>query len=269
MKNAFCISIMFAVAMLSGCGSQFPSSVKEEEKGLKNYYSDYFPVGVAVSPRALKTEEAELIKREFNSMTAENVMKMGPIHPEENEYFWADADSIVAFAERNNMKMRGHTLCWHNQIPDWMFVDAQGDTVSKKVLLGRLKDHITEVVTRYRKIYAWDVANEVISDQADEFCRPSPWYKICGEDYIAEAFRYVHEADPQALLFYNDYNEIDSLKYRQNRHDRLLCGCQPDYARHAQFSDHETGFYRSDLWRNGSGGSAGRCSAYVQCDRHR
>jgi endo-1,4-beta-xylanase len=138
---------------------------------------------------------------------------MGPIHPRENEYFWADADSIVAFAERNNMKMRGHTLCWHNQTPDWMFVDAQGDSVSKELLLGRLKDHITEVVTRYKgKIYAWDVVNEVISDQADEFYRQSAWYKICGEDYIAEAFRYAHEADPQALLFYNDYNEIDSLK---------------------------------------------------------
>ncbi|MEK6481387.1 endo-1,4-beta-xylanase [Catalinimonas sp. 4WD22] len=213
MRNVYCILIVLAVAMLSGCGSQSPTSVEEEEKGLKDYYSDYFPIGVAVSPRALKTDEAELIKQEFISITAENAMKMGPIHPRENEYFWADADSIVAFAERNNMKMRGHTLCWHNQTPDWMFVDAQGDSVSKEVLLGRLKDHITEVVTRYKgKIYAWDVVNEVISDQADAFYRQSPWYKICGEDYIAEAFRYAHEADPQALLFYNDYNEIDSLK---------------------------------------------------------
>jgi endo-1,4-beta-xylanase len=213
MKKIVCFVVWVATTLLNGWGQPTSSSVDEEKTGLKEYYSDYFPIGVAVSPRALKTDEANLIKHEFNSITAENAMKMGPIHPKENEYFWKDADSIVAFAERNHMKMRGHTLCWHNQTPAWMFVDAQGDTVSKEVLLLRLKDHINTVVSRYKgKIYAWDVVNEAISDQADEFYRPSAWYNICGEDYIAEAFRYAHEADPQAILFYNDYNEIDSLK---------------------------------------------------------
>jgi endo-1,4-beta-xylanase len=90
-------------------------------KGLKDYYSSYFTIGVAVSPAALRTDEAALIKTEFGSVTAENAMKMGPIHPNENEYFWTNADSIVAFAQRNKMKIRGHTLCWHNQTPKWMF----------------------------------------------------------------------------------------------------------------------------------------------------
>jgi len=183
------------------------------ENGLKAYYANYFPIGVAVSPRALKTDEATLIKQEFNSITAENAMKMGLIHPKENEYYWADADSIVVFAERNKMKLRGHTLCWHNQVPDWMFTDAKGDTVSKAVLLQRLKEHITTVVSRYKgKVYAWDVVNEAISDKKEEFYRPSAWYKICGEEYIALAFKYAHEADPDARLFYNDYNEIDPVK---------------------------------------------------------
>lgn len=186
---------------------------QDSEKGLKAYYDSYFPIGVAVSPRALKTDEASLIKREFNSITPENAMKMGPIHPKENEYFWADADSIVAFAQRNKLKVRGHTLCWHNQTPKWIFTDANGDTVSKAILLQRLKDHITSVVSRYKgKIYAWDVVNEVISDKTREFYRPSAWYKICGEEYIARAFQYAHEADPDAMLFYNDYNEIDPVK---------------------------------------------------------
>jgi endo-1,4-beta-xylanase len=181
--------------------------------GLKDYYANYFPIGVAVSPAALKSDEAVLIQKEFNSLTPEHAMKMGPIHPKENEYFWTHADSIVAFAQRNKMKIRGHTLCWHNQTPGWMFVDAKGDTVSKEVLLARLKEHITTVVTRYKgKIYAWDVVNEAISDKGDEVYRKSPWYKICGKDFIAAAFRYAHEADPQALLFYNDYNEIDPIK---------------------------------------------------------
>nr|WP_236675911.1 endo-1,4-beta-xylanase [Chryseolinea lacunae] len=192
--------------------SSFVSDVASD-KGLKDYYKDYFPVGVAVSPRALLGDEASLIKREFNSLTPENAMKMGPIHPKEKEYFWSDADSIVAFAQRNKMKLRGHTLCWHNQTPAWMFVDAKGDTVSKTILLQRLKDHITTVVSRYKgKIYAWDVVNEVISDKPGEVYRKSAWYKICGEEYIAKAFQYAHEADPEAQLFYNDYNEIDAAK---------------------------------------------------------
>jgi len=183
------------------------------DKGLKDYYKDYFPIGVAVSPRALLGDEKSLIQHEFNSITPENAMKMGPIHPKEQAYFWANADSIVAFAQRNKMKVRGHTLCWHNQTPGWIFVDAKGDTVTKEVLLQRLKDHITTVVSRYKgKIYAWDVVNEAISDKPGEMYRRSPWYKICGEEFIAKAFEYAHQADPDAQLFYNDYNEIDPAK---------------------------------------------------------
>lgn len=204
------ISMLVLILAVTNAGAQQPAS---QEQGLKDYYKSYFPVGVAVSPRALKTDEALLIRREFNSVTPENAMKMGPIHPREHEYFWADADSIVAFAQRNKMKIRGHTLCWHNQTPRWMFTDAKGDTVSRAVLLQRLKEHITTVVSRYKgKIYAWDVVNEVISDRGDEVYRKSAWYKICGAEFIALAFQYAHEADPGALLFYNDYNEIDPVK---------------------------------------------------------
>lgn len=188
-------------------------TTNDTTKGLKDYYSDYFTIGVAVSPWALKTDEAQLIRQHFNSLTAENAMKMGPIHPKENEYNWSHSDSIVAFAERNTMKLRGHTLCWHNQTPDWMFEDEAGNTVSKEVLLQRLKDHITTVVSRYKgKIYAWDVVNEAISDKRDEYLRDSPWTTIIGEEFLAKAFEYAHAADPDALLFYNDYNEINPIK---------------------------------------------------------
>jgi GH35 family endo-1,4-beta-xylanase len=182
-------------------------------KGLKDYYKDYFPIGVAVSPGALKTDESLLILQQFNSITPENAMKVGPIHPQENVYNWRDADSIAAFAKRNNMKLRGHTLCWHNQMPRWFFVDSTGKTVSKEVLLQRLKEHITTVVQRYKgTIYAWDVVNEVISDKPNEYFRQSEFYKICGEEFVAKAFEYAHAADPDALLFYNDYNEISPTK---------------------------------------------------------
>ena len=185
----------------------------QNSKGLKDHYKDYFRIGVAVSPQALKTGEAGLILEQFNSLTPENAMKMGPIHPRENEWYWNDADSIVAFAQRNHLKVRGHTLCWHQQTPGWLFVDAEGKDVSKEVLLQRLKEHITTLVSRYKgKIYAWDVVNEAISDKPGEYFRPSPWYRICGEEFVAKAFEYAHAADPDALLFYNDYNEIDAVK---------------------------------------------------------
>ena len=183
------------------------SFAQPQPKGLKDYYKDYFSIGVAVAPVSLQGKEATLIKKEFNSITPENAMKMESIHPEENRYNWKDADSIVDFAVKNHIKIRGHNLCWHEQVPLWMFVDDKGDTVSKTVLLQRLKDHIYTVVKRYKgKIYAWDVVNEVIDDNPDNFLRNSAWYRICGEDFIIKAFEYAHEADQKAILFYNDYN---------------------------------------------------------------
>ncbi len=197
-----------ALAGLLGAAALTASQRPSAEKGLKDYYKSYFPVGVAVSPRALQNPaEVALILQQFNSLTPENDMKMGPIHPEENRYNWAGADAIVDFAQAHKLKVRGHNLCWHEQTPRWLFKNADGSQVSKDVLLKRLHDHIDAVVKRYKgKIYAWDVVNEAIADNPNEFLRNSDWYKICGEDFIAEAFRYAHAADPSAVLFYNDYN---------------------------------------------------------------
>ena len=99
---------------LTTCNVAFAQSTK----GLKDYYKSYFPIGVAVSPRMMDAgAESELILAQFSSMTPENAMKMGPIHPEENRYNWAPADKIVDFAMKNGLKLRGHCLCWHNQTP--------------------------------------------------------------------------------------------------------------------------------------------------------
>ncbi|WP_413668333.1 endo-1,4-beta-xylanase [Mucilaginibacter sp. Mucisp86] len=193
---------------------QVSHSPHKPDKGLKDYYRKYFPIGVAVNMAALSGHEAELVAKEFNSVTPENDMKMGPIHPRENEYNWKNADAIVAFALQHHMKIRGHNLLWHAQAPVWMFKDSTGKQVSKEVLLKRLKDHITAVVTHFKgKIYAWDVVNEAIDDKPDNYLRNSLWYQICGEDFIAKAFEYAHEADPDAQLFYNDYNsEVPSKR---------------------------------------------------------
>ncbi|HXB45183.1 MAG TPA: endo-1,4-beta-xylanase [Puia sp.] len=209
-KKAFAIVLCFS---FFSCLAQ-PDTTN---RGLKDYYSKYFPVGVSVAPLDLKNPgEVALILQQFNSLTPENCMKMGPIHPKENEYYWKDADSIIAFALRNHLKIRGHNLCWHQQTPNWFFTGADGMMVTKKVLLQRLEDHITTVVKRYKgKIYGWDVVNEAISDKPDEYLRNSLLYKICGEEYIAKAFMFAHTADPDAVLFYNDYNEINPLKRKK------------------------------------------------------
>ncbi len=190
------------------------SGFSQSKKGLKDYYSDFFPMGVAVNPRMMdEGKESTLILAQFNSMTPENAMKMGPIHPEENRYNWAPADKIADFAVKNGLKLRGHTLCWHNQTPNWFFTDSVGKQVSKEVLLARLKRHITDVVSRYKgKIYAWDVVNEAVPDGGTDVYRKTKFLEIIGEEYIQRAFEFAHEADPNAKLFYNDYNTENKVK---------------------------------------------------------
>jgi endo-1,4-beta-xylanase len=154
-----------------------------------------------------------LILTQFNSLTPENAMKMKPIHPEENTYNWKNADAIVDFAQAHHMRVRGHNLCWHQETPDWIIHDKDGKLVSKEVLLSRLKDHIYTVVKRYKgKLYAWDVVNEAVADGGDQPMRNSVWYQICGEDFIFKAFQYAHEADPKAVLFYNEYGTENPVK---------------------------------------------------------
>ena len=188
-------------------------------RGLKDAYKDYFLVGVAVNQRNIRVPEQQaLICREFNSMTAENDMKPQPTEPAEGKFNWQNADRIADFCRANGIRLRGHCLVWHNQIGDWMFKDKKGKQVSKKVLLRRLRNHIKAIVNRYKDVvYCWDVVNEAITDdpRAEIPFRKSKLYEIAGDDFIREAFRAAREADPNALLFYNDYNECDRVKSRR------------------------------------------------------
>lgn len=193
------------------------------EAPLKELYKDAFQIGAAVSPKTIVTQ-GSLLAYHFNSLTAENVMKFESLHPQEDVYSFEDADVIAAFAKEQGMALRGHTLVWHNQTPDWLFEDGRGGLVPRDVLFARLQEHIQTVVGRYKDvIYSWDVVNEVISDDAGDenaFLRPSKWLDIAGEDFIAKAFEFAHEADTQALLFYNDYNE--SHPHKRERIYRLV-----------------------------------------------
>ncbi|GAB2980412.1 hypothetical protein GCM10027049_14840 [Mucilaginibacter puniceus] len=191
--------------------SSVPNTTPQADlsKGLKDYFKDDFLVGVAVGSRSIRTDSA-LIIREFNSVTAENDMKVGVIHPEENRWNWKNADDIVAFAERHHIKIRGHNLLWHKQGAEWMFTGPDGKPASKELLLQRLKTHIFTVMNRYKgKMYAWDVVNEAIEDGPDpnKMYRDTKWLEIFnGPEYIEAAFRFAHEADPSAKLYYNEFN---------------------------------------------------------------
>ena len=191
---------------------------------LKDAYKNYFMIGVALNQRNVSNQDQiNLVKAEFNSVTAENDMKPGELHPKEGEWNWEKADKIADFCRQNGIKLRGHCLCWHSQFADWMFTDKKGREVKKEVFYERLREHIHTVVNRYKDVvYAWDVVNEAISDGGGGWGRrpgqePNPYresrhYKLCGDEFIAKAFEFAHEADPNALLFYNDYNECDPGK---------------------------------------------------------
>lgn len=179
---------------------------------LHGAYSGTFKIGAAVSTRTIR-REGEFIAKHYNSLTAENQMKFEEIHPEESRYDFAAADEIAEFAGKHGMTLRGHTLVWHNQTPDWVFEEADGSPASREKVLGRLRDHATEVMTRYKgRISAWDVVNEAIEDKSDAYLRETKWLSTVGEDYLEQAFRIAHEIDPGAQLFYNDYNETDPVK---------------------------------------------------------
>jgi len=211
------------LALIFALASLMASYAQHDTYGLKDAYQDYFMIGVAVNQRNISNpQQMEMLKKEFRSLTAENDMKPASVHPAEGRWNWERADRIADFCRQNGIKLRGHTLMWHNQMCNWMFYDDQHNLVSKEVLFERMREHIHTVVKRYKDVvYCWDVFNEAIADGPirldaqgkDQALRESLFYKVCGNDeYIRKAFLYAREADPKALLFYNDYNECDSVK---------------------------------------------------------
>lgn len=183
-------------------------------QGLKDVFKKDFLVGVSLNPRNVRNaNEKDLVRKEFNSVTCENAMKPGELHPSPNEWKWEEADRIANFCRQNGIKMRGHCLVWHNQFAEWMYYDDKGGFVDKETFYARLKDHIQTVMNRYKDItYCWDVVNEAMSDSGENPYRESKLYQLCGDEFIAKAFQFAREADPKAILFYNDYNETNPRK---------------------------------------------------------
>lgn len=210
------LTVLAVLTILVLCYFKKDGSLRSDQKitgqkTLKEAYQNYFPIGAAVGYDALikNPQVASLLTEQYASITPENELKPLRLEAKKGVFTWDNADAIVNYAVSHNMKVRGHTLVWPYKMPGWMYKDGD-KLVSKEVLLSRLKAYIQTVVKRYKgKIYCWDVVNEAISyippDKLD--ARTDTLYQIAGEEYIEKAFVYVHEADPQAKLFYNDNGE--------------------------------------------------------------
>lgn len=210
-----------------------PTAAKQPEweiPSLCQQYSQYFSIGVAIPYKVLQNPvESAMVLKHFNSITAENEMKPDALQKTEGNFNFNIADQYVNFAQSNNIGIRGHTLVWHSQVPDWFFKHSDGTPLDpnnpddKQLLRDRMRTHIQTVMSRYKgKVYAWDVVNEAIDESQPDGYRRSEWYRILGPtpqtngipEYIVLAFQYAREADPDAKLFYNDYN-TETPKKRQ------------------------------------------------------
>lgn len=202
-----------------------------QARPLKDVYLGKFQIGAALGERYMvkpysRNEEAlRLLRREFNCVTAENLMKPSYLRPAPGEFNFDRSDEFVKLAKRMDLDVVGHVLVWHSQTPKWFFQDAEGQPISRDALIQRMRKHIHTIVNRYQgHIQYWDVVNEavdvrrVVNEEEpfkpdgstnyvnEAFFRESEWLNIIGEEFIELAFRFAHEADPKAELIYNDYS---------------------------------------------------------------
>lgn len=181
---------------------------------LKNVFKDDFHIGAALSLNQISGNEPDaiaVVEKHFNSITPENILKWEEIHPEPDKYNFGPADSYAALGQKNKMHVVGHTLVWFYQTPEWVFNDESGKPLDRDALLGRMKEHIFTVMGRYKgRVHGWDVVNEAID--ADGGFRKCKWLDIIGQDYVLKAFEYARQADPDAKLYYNEYDLVKPNK---------------------------------------------------------
>jgi endo-1,4-beta-xylanase len=204
MNFRFVLAAGFSLGLLAQPGAaQNPGTLREA-------YTDAFLIGSSVGGGIVSGRDSlgqEIILHHYNTITAENVMKAGPINPRPGVYNFEPADAFVEFGERNGMFIVGHTLVWHNQTPEWFFQDEQGNPNTREAQIERLRSHIETVAGRYAgRVHAWDVVNEVIDN--DGSYRPTTWVKGIGDgdELVRLAFRFAEQYAPDTELYYNDFN---------------------------------------------------------------
>lgn len=205
------ILILVSSIFLACKSSNEPTPIKEEPSitKLRDAYKDDFYIGAALNSRQISennAEQAALIGAQFNSVTAENVMKSSQIHPSENVFNFETPDKLAALAEKYDMAFHGHTLVWHSQLSSFI-----NDITDSTKMANTLKAHIEAVAGRYSdKVYSWDVVNEAV--EWDGSLRKSVFYNTMGEDYLSFAFKTAAAVDPNADLYYNDYSMTGAQK---------------------------------------------------------
>jgi endo-1,4-beta-xylanase len=177
-----------------------------QQDTLKNAYKSAFNIGVGINiyvSGGYDRKAIHILRQHFNAITPMDCMKMQYTNPQEGVYNFSTADKFVRFSKRNRMEMTGHLLIWGLKNPDWFFVDNNGQDISALELTDRMRTYIHTIVSRYKKdIHVWDVVNEALRD--DGLYVKNRYFQILGEDYIKLAFRFAREADPDAVLYYND-----------------------------------------------------------------
>jgi endo-1,4-beta-xylanase len=197
------ISTAAGAALGAGSGGAAPDSLRAlaAHIGLR--------IGTAVIPFDLDHADYQaIVASQFSVVTPGNEMKWQVVEPTQGQFDWSGADRLVSFAEAHGQLVRGHTLVWHNQLPNWLTTGVANGTISNSQLMNLLHQHITTEVSRYKgKIWQWDVANEFFTDSNPSMINPNDfWVSHLGAGIIPQAFRWAHAADPHALLCYNDYN---------------------------------------------------------------
>lgn len=172
-------------------------------------------IGSAFANHALQRdpEYGEIMAREFNCLVGENNMKLDVIQRTRGQFDFRQADAMMEFAALHDMKVRAVPLVWHDALPAW----ARDKTFPRQEALDILKEHIFTVMRHFReRVFAWDVLNEGLNDRGPGWREKSVWYQSIGPDYVEQVYRWAHEADPKALLFYNDYN-MDGMSASSDR----------------------------------------------------
>ena len=227
MKGQMSLMVFVMAAGLAALGARAAARPPDEPWNvapLKGAYKGKFLIGAALNYPALMGRapmDVAIAQRHFDAITCGNSMKPDFTQPEEGRFTFEQGDRCVEIARKSGAAVIGHTLVWHSQTPAWFFRGPDGNPPDRELALARMRKHISTVVGHYRgKVKQWDVVNEAISDTPGELLRPTPWLKAIGEDYIAEAFRAAHAADPRAVLIYNDYNI--ELAYKRPKAIQLL-----------------------------------------------
>ena len=202
--------IFFFVCLQSCHDTKKMAASAESVTTLKNVYSNAFLMGVSVNDAIVSGADKasqDIVLKQFNCITLENSMKAALINPQPGVFNYAPADAFVAFGQAHNMFIVGHTLVWHNQVPAWFFINAEGKPNSKEEQIERLRNYIKAVAGRYAgKVNAWDVVNEVIDN--DGSYRHTSWVNSFGngDTLVKYAFKFAGEFAPNAELYYNDFN---------------------------------------------------------------